>query len=54
MSLWAPGQPTAAACTCGAPLPEPGQFIFTFSTGRLATYLLSQCPRCRTIFWEAR
>jgi len=25
---------------------------FTFATGREESYLLAQCSRCQTVFWE--
>jgi hypothetical protein len=54
MTLWGGGRAADLTCPCGQTLAAPGQFEFTFNTGRVATYLLCQCPRCRTIFWEAR
>jgi hypothetical protein len=39
-------------CNCRAPLPFLERFTFTFSSGREETYLLGQCPRCGTVFWE--
>jgi hypothetical protein len=27
-------------------------YTFTFASGKEAEYLLGQCRRCRTIFWE--
>jgi hypothetical protein len=41
------------ACSCRAPLPLRERYTFTFSTGREETYVLGQCPRCGTVFWEA-
>jgi hypothetical protein len=40
------------ACSCGERLPALERVTFTFTTGREESYLLGQCPRCRTIFWE--
>jgi hypothetical protein len=40
------------ACTCGHALPLLEKCTFTFSTGEVEEYLMGQCPRCRTIFWE--
>jgi hypothetical protein len=39
-------------CTCGVPLPRMQRCLFSTSAGSSFTYLLGQCPRCRTIFWE--
>jgi hypothetical protein len=39
-------------CSCGAQLPVLERVTFTFTTGREETYLLGQCARCRTVFWE--
>jgi hypothetical protein len=39
-------------CACGQPLPRMERYQFAFPSGRRATYLLGQCSRCRTIYWE--
>jgi hypothetical protein len=39
-------------CTCGQALPRVRRCLFSTSTGGSFTYLLGQCPRCQTIFWE--
>jgi hypothetical protein len=39
-------------CTCGKPLPEMTRYTCTFESGKQAHYLLGQCLRCRTMFWE--
>jgi hypothetical protein len=39
-------------CSCGEKLPPLECVTFTFSTGREEAYLLGQCPRCGTVFWE--
>lgn len=39
-------------CTCGDHLPVLEKYIFTFLTGKEESYLLGQCPRCRTVYWE--
>jgi hypothetical protein len=39
-------------CACGGHLPVLEKYIFTFLTGKEESYLLGQCPRCRTIYWE--
>jgi len=45
-------QPRAKTCTCGEPLPTLDQFKFQFPSGRQVEYLLGQCARCNTMFWE--
>ena len=40
------------ACSCGEGLPRLQRCLFSSSTGQSYTYLLGQCRRCRTIFWE--
>jgi len=44
-----PGERT---CSCGERLPVLERVAFTFSTGREETYMLGQCRRCGTVFWE--
>jgi hypothetical protein len=39
-------------CLCGAPLPEMQRYLFTFNTGKETYYLLGQCGRCRTVYWD--
>jgi len=39
-------------CTCGAVLPVLEPVNFTFTSGREEAFLLGQCPRCGTVFWE--
>ena len=39
-------------CTCGHGLPTLDMYTFTFSTGEESSFLLGQCRRCRTVFWE--
>ena len=45
-------QPDERTCTCGAKLPTAERVTFTFTTGREESYLLGQCARCGTVFWE--
>ncbi len=40
------------ACTCGDHLPVLEKVTFTFTTGREESYLIGQCGRCATVFWE--
>jgi hypothetical protein len=39
-------------CSCGQALPELEEYTFIFRTGKELSYLMGQCGRCRTIFWE--
>jgi hypothetical protein len=39
-------------CSCGQDLPVMERYVFTYGTGAQALYLLGQCRRCHTIFWE--
>jgi hypothetical protein len=50
--LFGPGEEAIQACTCGHPLPVLEKYAFTFISERQAEYLLGQCSRCRTIFWD--
>ena len=42
----------ADPCSCGQAGPRLESYTFTFLTGKQAVYLLGQCPRCHTIFWD--
>jgi hypothetical protein len=44
-----PQEPT---CACGMPLPAMTQYTFTYLSMDQVEYLMGQCSRCRTIFWE--
>ena len=44
-----PGNPR---CICGQDLPEPVRCTFTFANGKEVDYLIGQCGRCQTIFWD--
>jgi len=39
-------------CTCGGHFPTLDRVTFTFTTGHEVTYLIGQCRRCRTVFWD--
>jgi hypothetical protein len=39
-------------CTCGESLPNLEKYAITFVLEKVADYLLGQCPRCGTMFWE--
>jgi hypothetical protein len=43
---------TQRSCTCGRILPELGIVAVTFADGDQATYVLGQCARCDTVFWD--
>lgn len=43
---------SAPACTCGQPLPAMESYVFTFVSGSQTRYYLSQCKRCRAIYWD--
>ncbi len=45
------GQP-AKTCTCGQPLPDLKKYGFTFLSKKVGDYLLGQCCRCGTVFWD--
>jgi hypothetical protein len=52
--LWLFGvsQPPKKTCTCGQPLPMMEHYTFTVASGKERHYLLGQCCRCRTMFWD--
>jgi hypothetical protein len=39
-------------CHCGRPLPQLEAYTFTLVTGKEISYLLGQCSRCHTIYWN--
>jgi hypothetical protein len=39
-------------CSCGEVMPRMQRCLFSASTGQSFTYLLGQCRRCKSIFWE--
>jgi hypothetical protein len=39
-------------CSCRHPLPRLEEYTFTYGTGVEVRYLIGQCPRCRTVFWD--
>ena len=51
-SLLGIGRPRELTCDCGHPLPTLERCTFTFITGREASYMIGQCSRCLTVFWE--
>jgi hypothetical protein len=46
------GEAGEKTCSCGERLPTLEKVTFTFTTGREESYLLGQCSRCATVFWE--
>jgi hypothetical protein len=50
--LWSSGRVKDSACTCGEKLPTLEKYVFTLLHHGDVYYLLGQCPRCHTIFWE--
>jgi len=46
------GRPAERTCSCGQDLPGLQRCVFILSCGRELEYLLGQCRRCRTIFWQ--
>lgn len=46
------GRAAKRRCFCGEPLPQLQSYLITFNTGREVYYLLGQCSRCHTVFWE--
>jgi hypothetical protein len=39
-------------CVCGQFLPQLETYTFTLITGKDIAYVLGQCRRCHTVFWE--
>lgn len=50
--LFGPGRPKGRTCTCGQPLPDLKQYGFSFRSEKVGDFLLGQCRRCQTIFWD--
>jgi hypothetical protein len=46
------GVPAEKTCTCGQKLPTLERYTFTLLKGSTVSYLLAQCGRCHTIFWD--
>jgi hypothetical protein len=51
-TLFGIAQPDNANCLCGQKLPLLERYTFTLISGNQASYLLGQCPRCLTVYWE--
>lgn len=39
-------------CSCGVPLPLLQEHVFLSATGFPVLFLIGQCPRCLTIYWD--
>ena len=46
------GGPAAMECVCGQRLPRLDTYVFTLGSGAEVSYVLGQCDRCRTVYWE--
>ncbi len=45
-------KPSVQTCTCGQPLPDLKRYDFAFDSKKVGCYLLGQCRRCRTMYWD--
>jgi hypothetical protein len=50
--LFGSGQPPKRTCSCGQSLPLLERYTFTFVSEKEAHFLLGQCCRCQTIYWD--
>src|SRR5262245_48150143 len=50
--LWPTGRLKDVRCACGERLPALEKYVFTLLRRGDLYYLLGQCRRCNTIFWE--
>jgi hypothetical protein len=48
------GVETPEPCSCGAKMPELQPFRLLVHPDDLPTYLVGQCQRCGTVFWEEK
>lgn len=46
------GNSNAKTCTCGQPLPNLKRYAFSVLSITVGDYMLGQCSRCRTVFWD--
>jgi hypothetical protein len=53
LRVFGASRPKEHACTCGQPLPGLKKYGFSCLSEKVGDYLMGQCPRCRTIFWDA-
>jgi hypothetical protein len=47
-----PGGTPTQSCHCGQKMPHLEAYTFTLVTGKEISYLLGQCSRCHTIYWN--
>jgi hypothetical protein len=45
-------KPQVKTCTCGQPLPDLKLYGFILLPRKVSFYLLGQCHRCRTMYWD--
>jgi hypothetical protein len=45
-------RPASRTCSCGERLPPLRWHRFIYHFGGQSDYVLGQCPRCHTIFWD--
>ncbi len=50
--LWRTDETPVSRCTCGEALPKLKRCVFLLNREKQGDYLLAQCPRCHTMFWE--
>ena len=43
---------TVNHCNCGAAIPQLQPFGFLMPEGKILHYVLAQCPRCKTMYWD--
>jgi hypothetical protein len=51
-ALFGTDKPKPRTCTCGRLLPALRRYTFVLVPAKAVDYLLCQCKRCRTVFWE--
>jgi hypothetical protein len=51
-SLFRRPSPDDTRCSCGETLPCLEECLFSCVSGEAVTYLLGQCRRCGTVFWQ--
>jgi hypothetical protein len=52
LSLLLLHRPRRTQCLCGQPLPELALCTFVLASGSQQTYLIGQCGRCHTVYWD--
>jgi len=50
--LFAKHRTLRQTCTCGLALPDLKKYEFSFFSEKVGEYLLGQCRRCKTVFWD--